>query len=112
MVKEIKILIIGEVMYIMKLDFEFKLNSFLISLIASVIGWRIPIIATLLGPLRFCVYLMIFRSISVKNAILTIIEMAKIIIFKNFKIIKCKIFTYLNSKFKTFEYDNLIIYYL
>jgi len=40
-----------------------KFNKFLLkSLIASLKGWRIPIIPTLLGPFRIWIYLKIFRS--------------------------------------------------
>ena len=40
------------------------------SLIASDIGWRIPQIPTLLGPIRNCLRLKIFRSNNVKKATL------------------------------------------
>lgn len=53
MVNEIKIFNIGEIIYNRKFDFKFKFNSFLISLIASAIGCKTPIIETLFGPFRF-----------------------------------------------------------
>lgn len=96
--RDIKIFIIGDSRYNIKLDFRFRLSSFLISLIASAIGCKIPIMNTLLGPFRFWIYLIIFRSIRVKNAILTIIEIIKTRIFKYLIIIKCKFFTLLVSK--------------
>lgn len=64
------IFIIGDKINIENLDFKFIFISFPISLIASAIGWTIPINETLLGPFRVWKYLIIFRSISVKNATL------------------------------------------
>ena len=54
-------------------------TSFEKSLIASLNGCSRPIILTLLGPLRICLYPKILRSSKVINATLTKIQMIKII---------------------------------
>jgi len=97
------IFIIGETINIIKLDFKFIFSSLPISLIASDIGCRIPIIVALFGPLRFCVYLINLRSNRVKNAILNITDTIKIVVFNSSIILlnAIIIFALLNSKFNT-----------
>ena len=69
---------IGEIKYCKVLDKLGKTNSFEKSLMASLNGCIKPIILTLLGPLRICLYPKILRSNNVTNATFTKIKTIKI----------------------------------
>lgn len=61
----------GEIKKGIEFDWNGQFISFEYSLIASEKGWRIPLIPTLLGPIRICIYPRIFRSNKVIKATLT-----------------------------------------
>merc|ERR1712066_761283 len=69
---------IGEIKYCSALDKLGKTNSLENNLIASLKGCIRPIILTLLGPLRICLYPKILRSNNVTNATLIKIRTIKI----------------------------------
>ena len=69
---------IGEIKYCSALDKLGKTNSLENNLIASLKGCIRPIILTLLGPLRICLYPKILRSNNVTNATLIKVRTIKI----------------------------------